>query len=120
MRIEWKARLMSSEIFKAHVRIFSRKAFELHPKTLFVDARQHKYTVPADVQKWHDETIIPIYTKSGVKKMAFLNPESIFTELTTKKVFSSTNAKQLLPTQFFKYESEALYWLDKIESDSSY
>ncbi len=112
MTIVWKDKMMGNETFRTHLEVFSKKAMVHRPKALFVDARKHKYTVPGEIQRWHDETIVPIYLKSGIKKMAFLNPESLFAELTTKKVFSLSMAKQSLPTAFFKSEEDALHWLE--------
>lgn len=111
-KVTWLDKALLNEDFKAHVLVFSEKALLHKPKGIFVDARLHKYTVPAEIQKWHDETIIPSYIKAGIKKIAFLTPASIFAELTTKKIFQQDKAKLVLPTEFFKDENEALKWLN--------
>jgi len=112
MSITWTSKPMNNDNFKAHLIVVGEKSTQYRPTSLFVDARLHKYTVSKEIQLWHDEVIVPIYIKAGIKKMAFLNPDSIFTEVTTKKVFQLDNAKQALPTEFFKSEKEALEWLN--------
>ncbi|MFN0048066.1 MAG: hypothetical protein ACKVOU_02960 [Cytophagales bacterium] len=107
----WSSKNLSNEFFKKHIVILCEKVVQLAPKSIFVDAREHKYTVPTDVQKWHDEEIVPIYIKAGIKKIAFLTPEAIFSDITTKKIFSQNQAKALLQTAFFKSEKEAEQWL---------
>ncbi len=113
MKVVWTSKQLRNEVFKSVLQTFAEKAMKYKPKTLFVDARLHIYTVPPDIQKWHDENIIPTYIQSGIKKMAFVTPEFLFSELTTKKIFSQLNAKLSLPTQFFKSESEAQNWLNQ-------
>jgi hypothetical protein len=112
IRIFWKDKVMGNEAFKSQIETFSKIASTFHPRALIVDARLHNYYVSPDIQKWHDETIVPIYIKSGVKKMAFIKPESLKTELTTKKMFNLSKAKEALATAFFKSEEDALYWLE--------
>ncbi|MBY0427434.1 MAG: hypothetical protein K2Q22_17495 [Cytophagales bacterium] len=112
MTISWTSKPINDSTFKSHVTIFGEKAKAYSPNFLFVDARLHKYTISLDIQRWHDEVVVPIYIKSGIKKIAFLNPDSIFTEVTTKKVFQLENAMQTLPTAFFKTELAAMEWLN--------
>ncbi len=111
----WKPTFVNVSIFKQQLDQLVKVVSAKRPSSILVDARDHKFTVPKEVQTWHDETVVPAYLKSGVKKMAFVVPNSIFAEVTTKNIFSQDNAKKFLPTQFFDSELEATTWLNKDE-----
>ena len=113
-KFTWKEKLISAERFKEILTLYSSKVLELKPTFLMVDARLNKFTMTNEIQDWHDTKIVPIYQKAGVKAMAFLTPENIFSELTHKKAFNTETAKSSLTTQFFKDEKALLAWFDLI------
>ena len=113
LKLAWKDKFLSTEVFKNTVKVFADSAKKLSPQSLFVDARYNKYTMSPEVQEWHDNTIIPIYRQIGVTGMAFIIPQSIFSELTHKKLFEKQNPAESFPIQFFKEEKEAIAWLEE-------
>ena len=113
IKFQWKEKFASKENFKTTVDDFATLVEQLHPKILFVDARKQQTTINKELQDWHDGQILPRYNRAGVKRMAFLIPVSIFSEVTHRKAFETETAKELLETQFFKSEEEAFVWLQE-------
>ena len=109
----WKDHRISHEEFQETLHLYASLIEEKRPKTLYVDAVNQRITISQNLQEWHDQEILPRYHKAGVKKMSFLIPQSIFSELTHKRAFETDQAKELLPTRFFKTETEAMEWLQE-------
>lgn len=104
----WKPEMMSDARFRELLNLFSEVVKKYQPQGIYVDARQHKHTILNATQTWHDEVIIPRYATYGVKRMAFITPESIFSELSHKKIFEQDKAKAKIDTRFFNSEAEAI------------
>jgi hypothetical protein len=111
MHITWKNKSLTGEIFKENVILFAKQASLCRPVAILVDARSHDYVVTSQIQAWHDENIIPQYLSAGVKALAFINPEKLFSELTTRRIFEQKKAKNGLSVAFFKEPDQAMQWL---------
>lgn len=107
----WRDHRISHGVFKETLELYASLIEKKRPTTLFVDAVHQKVTMTQELQDWHDDEILPRYHQAGVKKMCFLMPQSIFAEVTHKRAFETEQAKELMPTQFFKSEAEAMEWL---------
>lgn len=116
LKFIWKKKHVSQAIFQSIITKFSDLALEHRPKFLYVDARENTNVMSTEIQKWHDETIIPKYNRSGAKKMAFLIPLNIFSEITHKQTFEKENASKTLETKFFKSHEEILAWFGNISA----
>lgn len=108
----WKPKLFSQDRFKEIVSLFSDYVIENKVKSIFVDARENKVIILPETQSWHDKTIIPKYEKAGVRKIAFLIPNNIFSEISHVKTFEHQNAQSKIETKFFKSEEELKTWLN--------
>jgi hypothetical protein len=102
---------MTNEEFREHLLLFANLAEEHHPRALYVHARQMGHAIASSTQEWHDEYIVPLYSRAGVEKMAFIQPESFFSRLAHEQTFDESHAQQLIETQFFTDEAEAEHWL---------
>jgi hypothetical protein len=111
MLIEWKDKLFGHVLFRQHLELFAQQALYYKPSSLLVDARQKNYVVTPEMQRWHDQHIVPLYLQAGIRVMAFVRPEKLFTELTTRKIFEQDNASTHLPVSFFEDLSKAQEWL---------
>ena len=112
LKAVWNDKALLHQNFKESVTAFSDLVLKFESKLILVDARLHKYTLSTDVQNWHDAEIAPKYIKAKVKKIAFIQQASLFSELTTKKVFESEKTIEAMKNGFFKTEAEALEWLN--------
>lgn len=108
----WKPVYFSQDRFKEIVSQFASYANQNRAKFLQIDARENKVIIAPETQAWHDGEIVPKYIKAGVKKIAFLIPENIFSELTHVKTFSQQNASSQLETKFFKSEIQISEWFN--------
>lgn len=111
---KWSNKSLLHDEFKKSVEKVANITLEHKCKRLMVDATNFKYVASNDVLAWHDTEIVPKYAKAGVKKIAFIQPASFFTELSTKKIFEQEKAASEMKQQFFKTESDALAWLNEI------
>lgn len=109
----WKPKIFTQERFKEIVTLFSDYAVNLKIKHIFVDARENKVIIMPETQTWHDTIIVPKYAKAGVKKIGFLIPDNIFSELSHVKTFSHQNAVSKIETKFYKSEEELKNWLNE-------
>jgi hypothetical protein len=78
-----------------------------------VDVRQNHHAIIPEILQWHDENIVPRYSRAGVKKMAFLAPEVSMNRASSEAVFEEENAKAALQVQFFDDEDELRAWLGR-------
>jgi hypothetical protein len=102
---------VSDAEFRKHLLLFAKAAEEHNPRFLFVYAQNMRHTIAPTTQEWHDEYIIPRYSKAGVERMAFMLPDSFFARLSHEETFEESQAVQLIETQFFTDEAEADHWL---------
>jgi hypothetical protein len=102
---------MTNEEFREHLLLFAATTEEHQPRFLFVYAQNMRHAIAAPTQEWHDEYIVPRYSRAGVERMAFMLPESFFARLSHEQTFEEAQAQQLIETQFFTDEGEADAWL---------
>ncbi|MBL3656600.1 hypothetical protein [Fulvivirga sediminis] len=113
---KWESNFLSKDIFKEVVSHLSEFVLNKKPSFLLIDSRKSNITITDEIQKWHDDTIVPRYIDANIKGMAVLNSESIFSDITHKKTFGKEKAKQSLKTEFFSDEKEALDWFNNLQS----
>jgi hypothetical protein len=113
LNVLWTAetRLFNDKHFQDHVREYALITSLHTVQSIFVDARDYVHIVTEEIQKWHDDEIVPQYIKNGVKKIAFVQPEEIFAQLGHQFIFDEAKAKDALQVAFFSSEQEARTWL---------
>ncbi len=109
---EWykEAETMSAVEFKKCIAQFAQNIETRKPKGFLTDSRNGHFTMPPDIQTWHDNDIIPIYIRSGIKKIAFILPPDIFASISLEQTFEEEKAK-VLHTRFFEDADEAFQWI---------
>jgi hypothetical protein len=113
LKVIWNPLPMLDVRFRELLEQFTQLAKKYNPHSIFVDARLHKHGILANTQEWHDEVIIPRYIAAGVKRMAFLTPANVFSELSHKSIFERDRAKSKIDTRFFSSETEAFAFLQE-------
>jgi hypothetical protein len=108
-----ETKLFTDKDFQGHVREYALFTTLNPVQSIFVDAREYVHIVTEEIQKWHDNEIVPQYIKNGVKKIAFVQPEEIFAQLGHQFIFDEAKAKDSLQVAFFSNEQEARTWLSK-------
>ncbi len=108
---QWLNKSLLHEDFKKSVEMVAKLLADNGRTAMLVDAQGFKYVASTEVLAWHDTQIVPKYIKAGLKKIAFIQPASFFTELSTKKIFEQEKASNEMKQAFFKTEKEAIDWL---------
>ncbi len=78
------------------------------------DSRDYRAAVTLELQKWHDETIIPQYAALGIREVVVLMPEDLIADLSIRQVFEEPMAASNIHTGFFSDEGEAIAYLKTI------
>ncbi|MFY7998731.1 MAG: methyl-accepting chemotaxis protein [Candidatus Kapaibacteriota bacterium] len=102
---------MSNQEFKQALQRFGELTIEHKTQGIFVDVRENRHVLTPELQQWHDDNIVPLYSKGGVRKMAFLAPPSSLTRASSEAAFEAEKAKELLQVQFFEDGDIAWSWL---------
>lgn len=113
LKFVWKDKPITVAKFKDLVLLYADEAKKYKAKNLYIDAICNSVTMTKEVQDWHDTVIVKKYVDAGVKKMGFLVPKNIFSEMTHKQTFEKENAKGALQINFFGQEDAALEWFNK-------
>lgn len=111
LELIWHNKLIDVPTFKSSVEFYASLAEEYSVPHLLVDARLSRFVMPPAVQVWHDHAIVPRYVRAGVRAIAFVIPNSIFSELTHRQTFEKKNAAEKLPSAFFLAREDAFAWL---------
>lgn len=115
MEIHWKPESseLNEDSFKEEISAFANSSGQSNPSSIFVNAIEYGFSITIELQNWHDENIIPQYTKAGVRKMAFILPQDLVTQLSIEQTFDENQAKSRIQVQYFSDELEAKSWLNK-------
>lgn len=105
-----KAKFMTDQEFREHLREFTKKIAEYRIKKALVDSRLGHFVLSVEMQVWHDQEIVPFYIEHGFKKIAFLMPEDLFEALSLEQTFEEKEAQKLDVQYFTDYEM-ALAWI---------
>ncbi len=77
-------------------------------KTILSDTMQQNVVKPDDAE--YAASVIPTMARKGMKAMAFVVPENVFTKLALDKFSHSIKGEN---TKYFKTRAEAEKWLDE-------
>ncbi|MBN2486035.1 MAG: hypothetical protein JXB34_08670 [Bacteroidales bacterium] len=78
-------------------------------RTIISDTLNQGVVKPEDTE--YAGSVMPKLVAKGLKGMAFVIPENIFTQLSLKKF---ANNEQTKGVQYFKSESDAVVWLNSL------
>jgi methyl-accepting chemotaxis protein len=104
------AQMLNAE-FQASVAALAGECERYKPRAIVVHALDNQHLVTPDLLTWHDNEIVPRYTASGVRKMAFHVPEQAIMRSATEEIFAEDTAKAVLDVRFFSSEREIQEWL---------
>lgn len=106
----WRRGFKNQEIgtqeFKNHLISFVKLLKKFSVKGFLVNAKEYHFTVPVDLQEWHDKEIIPEYIELGIEKSVFILPDDLFANVSINQTFEENEA-QKINTQFVDSLEEA-------------
>jgi len=103
---EWKG-FASSEVFREGIDKTCDFVKKNNVKTIISDTLQQNVVKPDDAD--YAASVIPTMARNGMKAMAFIVPENVFTKLALDKFSHSVKGEN---TKYFKTRAEAEKWLD--------
>jgi hypothetical protein len=103
---EWKG-FASSGVFREAIDKTSDFVKKNNVKTIISDTLQQNVVKPDDAD--YAASVIPTMARNGMKAMAFIVPENVFTKLALDKFSHSVKGEN---TKYFKTRAEAEKWLD--------
>jgi hypothetical protein len=101
---------MSDDGFKETLELFAAEGQRVKPRYMIIDATEFQHELGEGVLEWRDREIIPQYNAAGVRKFAFLWPESMPGTVEsggTPKPEGPAN----FPTGWFTARERAYEWL---------
>jgi hypothetical protein len=103
---EWKG-FASSQVFRDAIDKTSDFVKANDVRTIISDTLQQNVVKPDDAE--YAASVIPTMARNGMKAMAFIVPENVFTKLSLDKFSHSVKGEN---TKYFKTRDEAESWLD--------
>lgn len=77
-----------------------------------INTLNFQYTIDIDLQQWTNEYIIKRTREAGIKKVAFIIAEEIFSQMSIEQAMEGEEGKTL-DTRYFTSKEEAREWLVK-------
>jgi len=100
---------MKTSDFKEEMQIFVKKCEEHKPQRELVYLLDIKYAIMPNVQKWMNKEIFQKY-KNIIKRIAFLMPTEIFTQVAVEQTMKEEAGKGFVQ-KYFDNEKDAREWL---------
>ena len=101
---------MTKQDFKEGLLKYVSYYDELKPYGVLHDMRENRFVIASDVQNWTNENINRRAFEVGLKKVAFLVGNDIFTMVSVEQTMEEKEGA-LLFTSYFDTEEDAWIWL---------
>ncbi len=98
--------------YKKEVEILSECIANNDVNVAFSNITEFKYVVVPEIQEWIAETFFPVLVKSGIRKIAMLTSESVFSQVSVEQTMAEAENVPF-ETRYFKNKQEAMDWLFK-------
>jgi hypothetical protein len=95
---------MTDQDFKETLEVFAESALQHEAERLLIDVREFTHRPSAEILAWRDNVTVSKYNRAGVKKLAWVWPGNIPSNMPTSK-----NAKY--ENRYCSTESEAFSWI---------
>ena len=108
IRLDWRegTSSMTGEEFKKELTLFADHVEAKKAHGILVDVSQFRHKPGPDIEEWRLKNISGRYHAAGVRRFAFLFPESVATPPAMK-----SSPREKFETQAFNRAEEALGWL---------
>jgi hypothetical protein len=95
---------MTDQDFKQVLEVFAESALQHGTERLLIDVREFKHRPSAEILAWRDEVTVAKYNRAGVKKLVWIWPGSIPSNM-------PSSAKAQYQNRYCSTEEEALEWI---------
>lgn len=106
--LDWKpdTASMTAQQFRLSLAGYAADAVAHRASGLLVDTTDFRFTNPAVVEEWRQQTVIPLYNLAGVQRMAYVFPGEGSLPPTRPR-----SKSERFETRYFRTRNEALGWL---------
>jgi len=117
LKVIWfaESQNMTVEDFKLQQKLQTNIIIERSYKYMLINSLSFAFPISPDIQKWLDETQMNKAVDFGLKKIAILIPNDLFSGVSVEQTMNSDVAKKIT-TVYFKNEMEAITWLFEDEA----
>ena len=95
---------MTDQDFKETLEAFAESALQHRAQRLLIDVREFKHRPSAEILAWRDDVTVGKYNLAGVKKLVWVWPGSIPSNMPTSQ-------KAKYENRYCSTEAEALAWI---------
>lgn len=99
---------MQEENFREIIEKWCELVEEHHPLGSMINSLKFRFTIVPELQDWYNQEITPRTFEAGMRKIAFIVPEEIFSEVSIEQIF---NDQEEVIFQYFDNEENAQSWL---------
>jgi hypothetical protein len=113
IKIQWlpDSYRMTDEIFQKEIEAEKNAIETAKPQSIFADTLQMKFSIPPELQQWHNNLIFPSFNSVGVKKLAILVSHDIFVQVSIEQLIDEGATTGFI-TKYFDSEASALEWIN--------
>ena len=106
VRLTWLAGTagMTDQDFKETLEAFAESALQHRAQRLMIDVREFKHRPSAEILAWRDDVTVGKYNLAGVKKLVWVWPGSIPSNMPTSQ-------KAKYENRYCSTEADALAWI---------
>ncbi len=103
--------LMNDDEYRQESLNFIQAARNHRPKAGLIDTRDFQFTIVPETQEWLNTVIFPELIKAGIRKMAFLVTDDLFSQVSIEQAMDEKTAKEGFQTRFFDDYESAKAWV---------
>ena len=106
VRLTWRSGTseMTDHDFKETLEAFSESALQHRAERLMIDVREFKHRPSTEILKWRDDVTVEKYNRAGVKKLVWIWPGNIPSNMPTSERAKYEN-------RYCSTEAEAFAWI---------
>lgn len=108
----WSSAKMSNSEFKKELKALIQLATILGADSIISDTRKMVFVMTPDLQYWYSEKVVPILSKIGIQKKAFIIGEIHENNKSIEPILDEGRSVNQLSMRFFTGNTEALTWLN--------
>ncbi len=105
----WKNVEIEDQEFKQKMQDIAHLCLIYKPKAFLANTTGMQYSIVPTMQEWHNDLLFPVFAEIGLKKMAIVVSDHLFTQVSIEQAYDEN--PRHFRTQYFNSEETALIWI---------
>jgi len=101
---------LTEDLYKAELLSYVEQIKTYKPQKTISDLRDFSYPIVPSLQEWHAKTLFPVAESVGIKKVAILLPQELFSLVSAQQTLEEDKQGKF-QTKYFENEKDAYNWL---------